>query len=84
LAVDPVADEVPPRVVTVTTTTPALSAGEVAVIEVGELTVTNVDAVVPNLTVAPVTNPVPVMVTMVPPAVVPEAGLSDVTVGVTS
>jgi hypothetical protein len=68
---DPVADEVPAAVVTVTTTTPALSAGEVAVIEVDEFTVTAVAAVEPNFTVAPLTKPVPMMVTLVPPAVVP-------------
>src|SRR5439155_24958840 len=35
------------------------------------------------VTVAPVMNPVPVIVTEVPPPVGPEVGLSDVTAGVT-
>jgi hypothetical protein len=51
------------------------------VIEVEETTVTDVPAVPPKLTVAPVTKPVPVIVTRVPPAVGPAAGLRDVTVG---
>ena len=46
---EPVA-EVPPGVVTVTSTVPALPAGEVAVIEVAELTVKPVPAAAPNLT----------------------------------
>jgi hypothetical protein len=81
LAFDPVAEEVPAAVVTVTTTTPAPSAGEVAVIEVAEFTVTAVAGVEPNLTVDPLTNPVPMMVTLVPPAVEPPLGLREVTVG---
>ena len=50
-------------------------------IEVAELTVKAVAAVVPKLTaVAPVKS-VPVMVTEVPPAVGPTVGLTPVTVG---
>jgi hypothetical protein len=44
--------EVPPAVVTVTSTVPALPAGDTAVIEVGELTTTLVAAPEPNWTVA--------------------------------
>ena len=73
--------EVPPAVVTVTLTVPADSAGEVATIDVDELTVTAVAVTVPNITVAPDTKPVPVMVTEVPPVVGPEVGLMAVTVG---
>jgi len=51
------------------------------VIEVAELTVTLEAAVDPKLTVLPEANPVPVMVTAVPPAVVPLFGLTAVTVG---
>ena len=76
----PVAD-VPPTPVTVTSTAPAPATGETAVIEVAEFTVTLVAAVDPNLTVFPEANPVPVMVTEVPPAVVPLVGLTAVTVG---
>jgi len=71
--------EVPPALVTVTSTVPAASAGATAVIELAELTVTLVAAVDPNFTVLPAANPVPVMVTDVPPAVVPPAGLTELT-----
>jgi len=53
----------------------------VAVIEVLLTTVTPVAAVPPRLTVAPAKKPVPVMLTVVPPAVVPEAGEIELTVG---
>ncbi len=56
-------------------------AGEVAVIEVAPLMVTLVAAVEPNLTVDAAVKFVPVMVTDVPPAAGPEAGLIEVTVG---
>ncbi len=73
--------DVPSDVVTVTSTVAADSAGAVAVIWVALLTVMVVAATVPNLTpVAPV-KLVPVMITEVPPAVVPVAGLTPVTVG---
>ena len=52
-----------------------------AVIEVLLTTVTPVAAVPPRLTVAPAKKPVPVMLTVVPPAVVPEAGEMVLTVG---
>ena len=72
---------VPPGVVTTTFTKPAELAGVVAVIEVALTTVTPVAAMPPNATdVAPV-KLVPVIVTLVPPAVVPEFGLTLVTVG---
>ena len=73
---------VPPVVVTVTLTVPALSAGDVAVQVVVEEHVAAVPAVVPKVTVAaPTTNPEPVIVTDVPPAVEPEVGLTAVTLG---
>ena len=71
---------VPPEVVTVRFTVPE-PAGEVAVSEVIELTVTAVAAVPPKLTVAPVTKFVPVTVTEVPPAIEPVFGLTEETVG---
>ncbi len=77
---DEVAD-VPPGVVTVTFTVPALSAGLVAVICVAELTVALPLLVAPKTTVAPEMNPVPVIVTDVPPAVDPVFGLTLETVG---
>ena len=80
LSADPVA-EVPPAPFTVTSTAPAAPAGEVAVIDVGETTLTTVPALAPNETVSPVANPVPVIVTEVPPAVEPLVGLTAETVG---
>ena len=73
---------VPPEVVTVTLTVPADSAGEVAVIDVAELTVTAVAVTVPNFTVAEEVKFVPVIVTVVPPDVKPLVGLTPVTEGV--
>jgi len=66
-------------VVTVTSTVP-VPAGEVAVIEVAELAVT-VALVTPNVTAVAPVKLVPVIVTLVPPAVVPEVGEIEVTVG---
>jgi hypothetical protein len=74
--------DVPPAVVTVTSTEPALAAGDVAVIEVAEFTVNVVAAVGPNITaVAPVKS-VPETVTLVPPPRGPVVGARAVTVGV--
>jgi len=64
---------VPSGLVTVTLTIPE-PAGELAVIWVAELTV-YVAAVSPNVTAVISVNPVPVIVTAVPPAVVPVAGM---------
>ncbi len=71
----------PPAALTVTSTVPADSAGEVTVIEVVEFTTTPVPATVPNFTPVTPLKPVPVMVTLVPPAVDPEVTLRPVTVG---
>jgi hypothetical protein len=68
--------------VTVTVAAPAVPAGVVAVMVVLLLTTTFVAAADPNVTVAPVTKFVPVIVTAVPPAVVPLLGLTLVTVGI--
>jgi hypothetical protein len=73
-----------PFIVTATATAPAACAGVVAVIVVLLLTTTLVAAVPPNVTVAPVAKFVPVIVTAVPPAVVPLFGLTLVTVGGTT
>ena len=71
---------VPPGVVTVISTVP-VPAGDFMVREVGEATTRTVPAVDPNLTdVAPV-KPVPVTVTVVPPAAGPPVGEIPVTVG---
>jgi len=72
---------VPPGVVTVTSTTPAIPAGDVAVIWVADATLTPVASTVPNLTALAPVRLAPVMVTTVPPAVVPELGLTPLTAG---
>ena len=74
--------DVPPGVVTVTSIVPELAAGEVAVIEVSDLTVNDVAEVDPNLTAVAPVKPVPVIVTEVPPASGPAVGLMLVTVGI--
>jgi hypothetical protein len=60
-----------------------MPAGDVAVIEVLLTTTTFVAAAVPKVTVAPAAKFVPVIVTAVPPAVVPVFGDTAFTVGVT-
>jgi hypothetical protein len=70
-----------PGFVTVTVTAPALPAGVVAVICVLLVMTTLVAAAVPNVTVAPDTKFVPVIVTAVPPLVEPVFGETPVTVG---
>jgi hypothetical protein len=72
---------VPLGVVTVTSTVPEGSAGLTAVIEVSELTVKLPAATAPKLTaVAPVKR-LPLMATVVPPLVGPDAGDTPVTTG---
>ena len=66
---------------TITLTAPAAWAGDVALIEMLLTKVTAVAGVPPKLTVAPVRKPDPAMVTIVPPAVVPDNGESEVIVG---
>ncbi len=73
--------DVPPALVTVTSTGPADSAGETTVNEVALTTVTADPAVAPKATVDPGRNPVPVTVTAVPPAIGPDAGTRPETVG---
>ena len=67
--------------VTTTVTAPAARAGVTALIVVALTTLTFVAALPPNVIVAPEEKFVPVMLTDVPPAVVPELGETDVTVG---
>jgi hypothetical protein len=68
-------------VVTVTSTSPAEPAGDVAVIDVSETTVKDAAAVEPNETALAPMKPVPVIVTCVPPATGPALGLTPVTPG---
>src|SRR5439155_924687 len=67
--------------VTVTVTAPAACAGVVAVICVPLTTTTLVAAVPPNVTVAPETKFVPVIVTLVPPPTGPLFGTTLLTLG---
>jgi hypothetical protein len=79
------APEVPATVVAVTVTAPALWAGEVTetCVLLTKVTVEAGIVVPPNVTVvAPETNPLPVRVTVVPPLVSPELGVTLVTMGV--
>ena len=71
----------PAGVVTMTLAEPAEPAGVVAVIEVALTTATPVAATPPKVTLVAPVNVVPVMVTLVPPAMGPEFGLTEVTVG---
>jgi hypothetical protein len=73
--------DVPPTVVTVTSTVPAASAGVTAVIVVALTTVKLAADTLPNLTALAPVKPVPVIVTLVPPAVGPLVGDTAVTVG---
>jgi hypothetical protein len=77
---DEVAD-VPPTVITVTSTVPVLAAGVTAVMDMGELTVKLVALVEPKLTVVAPVKLVPAMVTEVPPPVDPVFGVTEETVG---
>ena len=72
--------DMPPGAVTVTLTVPD-PAGEVAVICVSEFTVNDGAAVDPKSTLLAFVNPVPVIVTGVPPASGPTGGSRPVTVG---
>jgi len=67
--------------VTTTSLAPAAPAGVEQVIDVAETTLTPVHAEPPTVTVAPVTNPVPVIVIDVPPAVGPLVSAIEVMVG---
>ena len=67
--------------VTATFTEPAEPAGAVAVICVALSTVKLLAAVPPKETAVAPVKLVPVITTEVPPAVAPDVGLSDVTVG---
>src|ERR1700741_4148724 len=62
-------------------TAPSACAAVVAVIVFAFTTATPVAAVPPRVTLAPATNPVPVIATDVPPADGPDVGLTPVTVG---
>ena len=71
----------PPGVVTTTSLTPAVPAGVTAVIEVESTNTKLVTSVVPMVTLDTPVKFFPVMVTLVPPASGPLAGVMLVTVG---
>lgn len=71
----------PPLFVTATVTAPALPAGVVAVIVVVFVTEKLAAFTPPKVTAEMLVKPVPVIVTLVPPAAGPEAGETLVTVG---
>ena len=71
---------IPPDVVTVTSTVPELCAGDVAVIELA-LSVLMVAVTPPKLTAVAPFKFVPPIVTVAPPAILPTAGDTEVTVG---
>jgi len=73
---------VTPAAVTVISMMP-VPGGDVAVIEVALLTTNELAAALPNLTAVTPVKLVPVMTTLVPPAVGPLLGEIDVTSGVT-
>ena len=70
-----------PPAVTTMLAVPAVPAGVVHVIDVAETTVTLVQADPPTVTAEPLAKFVPVIVIAVPPAVDPDVGLTEVTVG---
>ena len=72
---------VPPTVLTNTLAVPATCAAVVQVTEVAVLALKGVQALPPMVTPVALLRLVPVMVTLVPPAVGPEVGLMAVTVG---
>ena len=76
---EPVA--VPPKVVTTTFTAPSAWAGMVAIRVVSLMTEKLVAAVPPKLTAIAVVRSVPVIVTLVPPRVLPLEGAMLATVG---
>ncbi len=75
---------VPPAVVTVTATGPAEAEGDTAVNDDALVYDTDAAALVPNSTVEPAVNPVPLITTDVPPTNGPSSGLIPVTAGIGS
>ena len=75
------ADAEPPEVVRVTVTVPLTCAGVTTVNVVGDANVTLVAATPPKETVVVFVNPVPVIVTVVPPVTGPDEGVMPVTAG---
>src|SRR5207248_697622 len=74
-------EDVPLGVTTLMVTVPGDSAGVTARTSVSDRTVNDAALVPPKSTSLAPVKPVPVMVTVSPPAVLPEEGLSEVTLG---
>jgi hypothetical protein len=72
---------VPAGVVTVTPTTPEACAGATAFSWLEDTNVTDAEAAEPNFTLAPDTNPDPLITTVFPPAGGPASGTRLVTAG---
>jgi hypothetical protein len=72
---------VPPAVLTLRPSRPAVPAGETAVTCVGDTTVNEVAVIVPNLTDVAAFRLVPLIVTVVPPATGPTFGEIEVMAG---
>jgi hypothetical protein len=72
--------EAPLAAVTTMSTVPGVWPGDTALIDVGELITYDEAFVPPNVTAVTPLNPVPVMVTLVPPEPVPVAGETPVMV----
>ena len=72
----------PMGLMTVISTIPAVPAGDTAVIDVLPLAVEDAAGVEPKSTAVVPVNPLPVMVTLVPPSVLPETAESPVLTGV--
>src|SRR5262249_47513307 len=73
---------VPPDDATVTSTIPALAAGDTAEIDVSPFTVKPAAFVAPKRTAVAAVNPVPLIVTAVPPEAGPMVGDTPVNLGV--
>jgi hypothetical protein len=74
-------EDTPFGFVTTTGWAPAVPDGRVHVIDVADATLGVVQALPPTVTVAPLTNPVPVIVRVPPPESRPPVGLTLPTVG---
>jgi hypothetical protein len=71
-------DSVPPTVVIETVIVPGVPGGVLAVIDMGDVTVTVVAELPPIVTVLDPVKPEPTIVTVVPPLVGPAAGVTRV------
>ena len=70
-----------PRELTTVTSTVPVPTGAIAVIEISLATINDTAGVAPKLTAVVLVKPVPVMVTLVPPKMLPTVGDIELTVG---